>query len=234
MKKLTLLHHKIIKCFKKKEVLIPLFLIFLFVLFILKNAGDWLLISDPVPENIDIIVTFSGSPLREIYSRTLYKQFNKPLWIVNGIDWILDGKTREQYFNTLLLDTIDTNTVLWVDTCKKTLSEINSFRQWLNELYSEKNNLVLSSLQNRNINKRQLSVALVSNPEHMRRIRMMVSKLIDNKNVHFYYIPVPFAINWEPRNWYSNWWLHITTIKKISYEYAAIFYYYFYLMVKTP
>lgn len=185
------------------------------------NAGKWLLIADAVPENVDILFTFSGNHIREKYAKILYKKFKEPVWVINGYDWVLEGKSRKEYFSNLVKDAIDTNKILWIDTCKNTLSEVINLCKLLSDF----------KFQNYGLDK-TLSVALISCPHHMKRIQMMVSELLYNSNTDFYYLPVPLSLKFKSHNIYLWWWLHLNTLKKVIYEYTAIIYYFFYLNLR--
>ena len=105
-------------------------------LFLLLNMGRWLVISDPVPENLDLIVTFAGEQQRVAYSRELSMKFPKSFWILSDY--------KNGYSRLLRRSNFDMSRVHIVDTCKNTVSEIDAVNRWIKDnrhMFREKNRI---------------------------------------------------------------------------------------------
>ena len=125
-------------------------------LFMLLNMGRWLVIYDPIPENLDLIVTFAGEQRRVAYSRELAMKFPQSSWILSDY--------KNGYSRLLRKSNFNMSRVHIVDTCQNTVSEIDAVAKWI------KNN------QQKFSEKSRISIGLVSSPYHMRRIQLIVKK----------------------------------------------------------
>ncbi|HEX3019821.1 MAG TPA: ElyC/SanA/YdcF family protein [Chitinispirillaceae bacterium] len=154
-------------------------------LFMFINAGRWLVISDPLPENLDLIFTFAGEHERVAYSKELTSKYPRSFWMLSDY--------KNGYARLLRKSNFNMSIVQIVDTCKNTVSEVNALRTWL------KNNKQFQ-------NNTRLSIGLVSSPYHMRRIKLITKKEFKKSNIDFHFLPVPL----DRYNWTSKmlqyWW----------------------------
>jgi hypothetical protein len=172
----------------------------------IRNIGSWLIVSDPVPDKLDMIFTFASESERVGYSKELLSRFTDATWVLsdykNGFSRIL----RKDNFNMSKVSTID--------TCSSTRSEINVINEWLK---GHSKSIRAGS---------KYHVGLVSSPYHMRRIRMMIQRNIHQKNVTFYYLPVPLErYNWDS-SMFKNWWETEIISKVVISELQKIVYFF--------
>lgn len=179
-----------------------LFLSFLSFLFL--NIGRWLVISDPLPERLDLIFTFAGEHVRVSYSKELTIRYPDTHWILSDY--------KNGYSRLLRKSNYDMSRVYIVDTCQNTVSEIDAMDDWI------KNHEKLLH------NKKQLSIGLVSSPYHMRRIQLMVRRHFKKQGIKFYYLPVPLKRYSWTDDMLQHWWntssvsrVVISEIQKIIY-----------------
>lgn len=176
------------------------------LLLIIRNAGTWLLISDSVPERLDLVFTFAGENVRDIYSRELMQKFPSAHWLMSDY--------KEGYSRILRRESFDMSRVSVVDTCSNTWSEVTSLTKWI-ELGDR---CIINSKDS------VLYVGLVSGPYHMRRIKMMIRKKILQKNVRFFFLPVPLKrYNWTD-DMFRKWWNSPVT-ESVSSEIIKIAYF---------
>ena len=175
------------------------------ILVLLCNAGTWLLISDSVPERLDLVFTFAGENVRDAYSRELLQKFPYAHWLMSDY--------KEGYSRILRRESYDMTRVSIVDTCSNTLSEVTTLCKWIN-----KSNRMLANNKDS-----VLYVGLVSGPYHMRRIKMMIDKKYPQQRVRFFFLPVPLErYNWTD-DMFKKWWRSPVSesvsseIKKIAY-----------------
>lgn len=171
----------------------------------IRNAGSWLLISDTVPDRLDLVFTFAGENVRDTYSRELMTQFPNAYWLMSDY--------KGGYSRILRRDKFDMTRVSIVDTCTNTLAEVTTLSRWIDK----KDNVLLKGEDS-------IYVGLVSGPYHMRRIKMMVEKNLPEQNVRFFFLPVPM----EKYNWtdemFRKWWKSPVT-KEVSSEITKIAYF---------
>lgn len=160
----------------------------LVVFIVLRNAGTYLLVKNPLPEELDLIFTFAGENARNHYTEELLRQFP-------GTHWLLSDY-KDGYVRILRRENFDMSRVTIIDTCKNTFSEVLALREFLR--LSGKNLL--------REHRKSLQVGLVSGPYHMRRIKMMTKKAIKSSEIDFYYLPVPLdKYNWTS-TMFKTWW----------------------------
>jgi uncharacterized SAM-binding protein YcdF (DUF218 family) len=99
---------------------------------------------------------------------------------------------------------IDSARVTFVDSCTSTWSEVHFLREWL----AEQTRKPTSQRLNDSTTQPPLTIALVSGPYHMRRIKVAVTRLFGpGKEVHLVYAPVPYEwYPWSERD-YRRWWV---------------------------
>ena len=170
-----------------------------------RNAGSWLLISDSVPDKLDLVFTFAGENVRDIYSRELMIQFPDAYWLMSDY--------KGGYSRILRRDKFDMKRVSIVDTCTNTLSEVMTLSKWIDKREN-------SQLKGKD----SVYVGLVSGPYHMRRIKMMIEKNLPEQNVRFFFLPVPMErYNWTDEM-FRKWWKSPVT-KEVSSEITKIAYF---------
>lgn len=149
------------------------------------NLASWLFLSDPVPENLDYICTFAGSPDREPYSLQLMKQFTDAKWIVNT--------ERKNFMKWASENGIDSFRITVTPPCSSTLEEIRCFRDIILKQKSK-------TVQNSPL------IGFVSSPYHMRRISVLFAL---SRNSHFkngLFLPVPIEKTQFATKDLKKWW----------------------------
>jgi uncharacterized SAM-binding protein YcdF (DUF218 family) len=183
----------ILKYFRKKYtkrtlLLLVLSTIVTAAILLLRNAGVYLLVNDPLPKKLDLIFTFAGENARNHYSEELLKQYPDAHWLLSDY--------KNGYVRILRRESFDMSRVTIVDTCKNTFSEVLALKEYL-RLPGE------NALRDR---QKPLQIGLISGPYHMRRIQLMTKKAITSDSLDIYYLPVPF----DKYNWTSDmfkvWW----------------------------
>ena len=197
--------YKKVKLIAAVILLCIMFLVSMVVL--LRNAGTWLLISDTIPDRLDMVFTFAGENVRDSYSRELMQRFPEAHWLMSDY--------KEGYSRILRRESYDMSRVSVVDTCKNTLSEVYTLQSWINK----KN---YSSLKSKDT---VMYVGLVSGPYHMRRIKMMVEKNLPNQQVKFFYLPVPMHRYKWTDDMFKKWWKS-PVFDSVSSEITKIVYYF--------
>lgn len=173
--------------------------------FLLLNLGRWLLIYDPIPENLDLIVTFAGEQQRVAYSRELSMKFPQSCWILSDY--------KNGYSRLLRKSNFNMSRVHIVDTCQNTVSEIDAVAKWI------KDN------QQRFIGKSRISIGLVSSPYHMRRIQLIVKKQFKKHDFRFHYLPVPLERYKWTTKMFKYWWSTGTVSRAVISEFQKIIYF---------
>lgn len=175
------------KKFTKKNIFFGLLLIFVMLsLFFIKYVGEWMMVSDPLPQKIDVIFTFSGENVRDQYSRELFNIYKESLWIVSC--WY----DKEKYIGDLESEGYDTSRIFTVDTCSNTYSEVMFLKMYLRENYKDD----------------KIVVGLVSGPYHMARIALITKKMNFSPRHSIRYLPVPkdrYVISYDVE-YFKNWW----------------------------
>ena len=164
------------------------------------NIGDWLMVSDPLPPHLDYIFTFAGENPRLTYSKELMARYPDAHWILSDF--------HHSYSRILARNGFDMTRVSAVDTASNTLAEVHALRDWLNANTDSLHLLPAADDTVRRLPPSKVSIGLVSNPYHMRRIKFMVNDVFHDrrKAVLFYYLPVPFErFHRTPREM-RTWW----------------------------
>lgn len=180
-----------------------LFLVLCF--FLLLNMGQWLVINDPIPEKLDLIVTFAGERERVAYSRELSTKFPQSFWLLSDY--------KDGYSRLLRKSNFNMSRVHIVDTCQNTVSEIDAMNNWI-----KKN-------QQRFKGKSRISIGLVSSPYHMRRIQLIVKKQFKNNDISFHYLPVPLERYKWTNKMLKYWWRTGAVSRAVISEFQKIIYF---------
>lgn len=192
-----------------KKVLIILLsgiVLFLGGVIVFKNIANWLIVSDAVPKNLNIVFTFAGEGVRVNYSRSLVQKYSEATWVLSDYENGYARLLRKNKFNM--------DRVVVVDTCKNTKSEVNALAQWVDQ-----NKPVSDSGST-------ISIGLVSSPYHMRRIKMMINRRFKDKNIKFHYLPVPLKQYKWTSEMVQYWWKTSEVSKVVFIELQKIVYYF--------
>ncbi len=181
------------------------FLFLVLCLFLLLNMGRWLVIYDPIPENLDLIVTFAGENERVAYSRELSMQYPQSFWILSDY--------KNGYSRLLRKSSFNMSRVHIVDTCQNTVSEIDAVDKWI------KGN------QQKFTNKSKISIGLISSPYHMRRIQLIAKKQFKKDDFRFYYLPVPLERYKWTNKMLKYWWRTGAVSRVVISEFQKIIYF---------
>jgi hypothetical protein len=141
------------------------------VLLLGANLALLLVIRDEVPRDVDVIFSFGGERVRQTYSEELRRANPNAWWIVSGYD-------KAGFYRRALNHGVDTTKLVFVDTCSSTWSEVRFLYDWLNrptppsrgESDSSATHTMPAFSRSKNV-----QVALVSGPYHMRRINLLVN-----------------------------------------------------------
>lgn len=181
-------------------------IVFLFA----RQAGLFLLVSDPLPKQIDLIFTFGSEPPRKQFSLELALRYT-------NAHWIISDHQRTKTIRWLTENDISLKRVTIVDTCTSTFSEISLLNNFLRDV-SKLSYCSLASKEDR-----IRTIALVSSPFHMRRISLLASNVLPQK-ITINYLPVPFSISYHTFEQYVKWWRHKQIRRIIRMEYLKIGY----------
>lgn len=172
-----------------------------------RNFGSWLIVSDTMPDSLDVILTFAGETQRVSYSKELTARFPQAKWVLSDY--------KNGYERILRNDSYDMSRVFAVDTCTNTRSEANMFMQWLGSH--------AASIHSGG----KVRVGLVSSPYHMRRIQLIMERMKGHDNYDLYYLPVPLdRYKWTPRM-FRKWWRSEDVSRVVVSEAQKMAYYLF-------
>lgn len=198
-------------------IIVTAFLLWLFLL----KAGSWLLVSDPVPERLDIVFTFGGEGARVKYSRELMDRFSGAHWYISDY--------RQGYTRLLRRDGYNMKRVSHTDTCSSTLSEVTVLDSWIRSGEAWRLSVGKSAQDSLQFISQSASsplhVGLVSSPYHMRRIKMMVSRTDLHGRVKFHFLPVPMERYDYNRQMFRKWWRHENVKRLVISELQKIVYF---------
>ncbi len=165
--------------------------------------GNWLEVIDPEPAHIDVIFTFGGENARDRFSLELARAHPEAVWILSTYN------ARER-IRTLDLYDIDSARLVVVDTLKNTWEEVKFLREWLR--------------QKEGVDSPR-TVALVSGPYHMRRIKIAAVRLLNHVPCRLSFVPTPMkAYNHSPAA-YRTWWRDRTLRPLVRLECVKTLYY---------
>jgi hypothetical protein len=150
--------------------------------------GSWLVVSDPVPQHLDIVFTFAGEAERVAYSRELVERFPRSHWILSDY--------KDGYQRILRKEGFDMTRLNAIDTCTNTYAEVDALE----------NRILAGGPASLQDDRKETVIGLVSSPYHMRRIKFMVNRQFNNPELRFHYLPVPFErYHWDSRT-FRQWW----------------------------
>ena len=156
------------------------------------KAGQWLVLSNPVPPRADLIFTCAGENARLTYARELLERFPSAHWVLSDENHI--------YQHLLARDRFDMSRVSLLDSCSDTFLEIKGLAGWLSR------GAVLPDSLHHAFSNRQLTIVFVSSPYHMRRIKFMAENIFGKEKHRFYYCPVPLDWYHLTREDLRFWW----------------------------
>ena len=170
---------------------------------ILSRAGSWLAVADPMPPRIDVIFTFGGENVRVSYSRELMRRFPHAHWVISD-------HTR-RYARLLQRQGFDMSRVTILDTCRYTISEVKGLADWLAGQRATApdhagGTASADSEREADLTMRPLHIALVSNPMHMRRIKLIAETTFRDPAIRLHCLPVPAERYGWTRRSIDRWW----------------------------
>ncbi len=196
---------------RRRTLWIALGIVVALLCLVFVNLGRWLVIDMSLPAHIDVIFTFGGEVARDNYSEKLAKEHPESRWVVSTYR----AAGRRRYLD----GGIDSARVTFVDSCTSTWSEVHFLREWLaeqkptpqrlNDLTTQQPNASTPQhLNSAPTSQQPCTIALVSGPYHMRRIKVAVTRLFGpDKEVHLVYAPVPYEwYPWDEKD-YRRWWV---------------------------
>jgi uncharacterized SAM-binding protein YcdF (DUF218 family) len=171
--------------------------------FIFIKVGPWLAVADAFPARLDIIYTFGGENIRISYSRELMRRFPEAHWVISDYS--------HRYARMLQRQGFDMSRVTILDTCRSTISEVSGLAQWLKNQKSTPqadSGSVDTGDSGRpaDLTSRPLHIGLVSNPMHMRRIRLIAEKAFRDPAIRLHCLPVPPERYGWSRRAIGHWW----------------------------
>ena len=153
-----------------------------------RNAGTWLVVSDSLPQRLDVIFTLGGDRERDRYSLELAKKYPEATWVISGRD-------SKRYLHWIATAGVDTGRTRFVDTCSSTFAEVLFLRRWLRQQTGDSA-----------ATKTPVNVGLVTSPYHMRRVALVTGGLFNENGILLHRIAVPFEKASTSRDQYDHWW----------------------------
>src|SRR4030042_2821041 len=165
-----------------KKILLPILLSFLCLVSLIAfyinnrinfsknitNHFDYFDVADEEPKQIDVIFSFAGdTPLREKKAFSLYNKHK-------NATWIMSSNYPVSQLENILNQNLDTSRILRIKNSKNTFEEVLNLRHFLDD--NRKKNTLPS-------NKKETSIALVSNGWHLKRIQMIAKWTLKGNNV---------------------------------------------------
>ena len=182
---------------------------------IFRNLGVWLCVKDPLPENINVIMTFAGNIDRYDFSKEFVQNHRAAKWVLS-VERLPVFDTVSMRFITernLEIEGFDTSRVFIIDTCTSTFSELTALKWYLKEYEVSK--------------EKTINVALISSPYHMYRIKKSAKKYIRQNNIKFFAVPVPDKHGQRVVYYPKEWWRHEDDAAFVVSEIIKIIYYKF-------
>jgi uncharacterized SAM-binding protein YcdF (DUF218 family) len=174
-----------------------------------------------LPDSLDVIFTFAGESGRITYSKQLFTRYQKSIWVLS-----YPGK---KIIVPLAREGFDTSRITVVDTCRNTASEVAYILSLTTapSTGSAASENRLELFLKTSAVRHHLKVGLVSNPYHMRRIRMMATRKKEAGSLSFYYLPVPYEYYGWTKRVYEKWWESDELRPAINLELKKLAYYSF-------
>ena len=166
--------------------------------------GDFLVVHDD-PQPVDLIHVLGGNPNRGKYAAHLYRQGYAPRLFFSGETPGDDRPVNPDYISqsqALALGVDPQAIVPFTSTATSTYDEAVELKQILT-----KN----SDIQ---------SVIIVSDPYHMRRVRLTFNRIIGHQ-AHLVFIPIPATMSSD----LSQWWTTQSSRRVVRQEYTKLLYY---------
>ena len=176
------------------------------------NLGKWLVVSNPLPEKLDVIFVFGGKGRHEfalkiaqnhpesiIAFNHIYVEEIRNFLIEGGVDSnkIIGVYVRNGTFLNLPIDTFSTGTCL----------ELSFLLNWLKKSKQMGEFLFPSTQTSHHItDTSHITVALVSDGFHMRRIQFLINRFHPEKTFNFIFVPVPLNMSTIKNASYDRWW----------------------------
>jgi uncharacterized SAM-binding protein YcdF (DUF218 family) len=151
--------------------------------FAFRHLGTWLIVSDPLPDRVDVIFCFGGESVRVRYSLELAERYPDAHVIISAFN-------KSRYQNDFRIARLGPSRFSFVDTCSNTFAELSFLRQWLSSAHATSSPVV----------------ALVSGPYHMRRISILTSRIMKDTPFRFRYLPVALSVYGKTEKDYEYWW----------------------------
>jgi len=113
---------------KRKTLFISLISIVFFAVcaFAFLNLGNWLIVSNPLPNNADVIFVFSGEYKRLDYALQLTKKYPNATLLCSSEDYTKRAQAKAEKAGLI----IDIQTV---SPCSSTIDEIQHLKKYLEE-----------------------------------------------------------------------------------------------------
>ena len=210
---------------KIKKILLISFVTFLILFAVIgtytfRNLGNWLIVSDPLPDSLDVIVSLTGYADRYDYAKELAKKYHNAYWFISiGVVPIYDTITLSTVIHKdLVREGFAPNRLLVNDTCTTTWAEVNLFNDLIDTIYARKN-------ADPSFKPRRLTAAFVSSPYHTRRIMLQARRFVDLSRVDLLSLPVPIEKCTRPPH-PKNWWKYEDDAEFILMEMIKMPYYY--------
>ena len=148
------------------------------------HLGSLLIVSDQLPAKLDVLYTLSGENTRITYAQKIYPGYLRTLRLMSCPPEMKSDSAFQRW--------VRRNSVITVDTCANTRSEIGYLISSLSQVQSA----------NR---KKEISVGIISNWYHMRRVQLIVNVQMKHPKWRVYYLCVPSHIN-PYRSGAATWW----------------------------
>lgn len=151
--------------------------------------GTWLIVSDPLPERIDMLFTFAGPRMRVDYSRQILSLHPQAHWVLSD--------PRKRFANAFSEWGIDPEECTVIPPCTSTREEMEALFQFICRRATGDG-------------KAELELGLVSEPFHMRRIKCYATALRRSlcRPVNISCLPIPRERFVEKENPYGRWWMN--------------------------
>lgn len=185
-----------------------------------RGLATWLVVSSSVPEKVDVIFTFGGENVRDSYSRALAEMHPEAAWVLSTYSSSAEARALSR-------SEFDTSKVTLVDTLRNTWEELRFLRAWLAAhppaapAAQSSDSTAVSPAPPAGPRK----VLLVSGPYHMRRIKIGVVRLLNDRTLEFAYAPVPFELYNQSATTYRFWWRDKSLARLVKLEFVKALYY---------
>ncbi|MDG5815764.1 ElyC/SanA/YdcF family protein [Chitinispirillales bacterium ANBcel5] len=187
-----------------------LFLLGMLIFSLYRDIGNWLIVSDPLPDCADVIFVFTGDFERIDYATILLERYPE--------GQLVCAKRDAERLKRRLGEEATNSNIRIAEKCQSTIEEVYYLKKFLEREALEDG-----------------TVLLVSSPYHMRRISFMVKRVIRgemDRRVRFKYVPIEGGSVRNKREKYSEWWKESKITERVGSELLKIVYYF--LVVANP